>query len=59
MPASGGDTGFANMYLAYETLPPELKARIEGRTIKHDKRYTASGTLRAGSSGCRCGTSTG
>jgi len=48
VPAHGGDTGFANMYRAFETLPPELHDRIRGRTIKHDKRYTASGTLRGG-----------
>jgi taurine dioxygenase len=50
VPTIGGDTGFANTYLAFETLPPQLRERIEGRTIKHDKRYTASGKLRAGHS---------
>ena len=48
VPPSGGDTGFANMYRAFETLPAALREQIEGKTIKHDKRYTASGTLRAG-----------
>ena len=29
-PSEGGDTQFANMYLAYETLPAAVKLRIEG-----------------------------
>src|SRR4029079_5174994 len=29
-PPSGGDTGFCNMYLAYDTLAPELRSPIEG-----------------------------
>ena len=48
LPPSGGDTGFANMYLALETLPHALRARIEGHTIKHDKRFTSGGQLRPG-----------
>ena len=48
LPASGGDTGFANMYLALETLPAGLRERIRGRTIKHDKRFTSGGQLRPG-----------
>src|SRR5690242_17104623 len=30
-PPAGGDTGFCNMYRAYETLMPDLRRRIEGR----------------------------
>jgi len=37
VPDAEGDTGFLNMYAAYESLPGELKKRIEGRTIKHDR----------------------
>lgn len=48
IPPSGGDTGFANQYLALETLPAALRARIEGKTLKHDKRYSSGGQLRAG-----------
>lgn len=48
VPASGGDTGFANMYLALETLPQSLRARIEGRTLKHDMTYNSAGDLREG-----------
>lgn len=51
VPPSGGNTGFANMYLALETMPAGLRQRIEGRTIKHDKRYTGGGYLRPGYTG--------
>lgn len=48
VPPSGGDTGFANMYLALETLPAEWRSRIEGRTLKHDMTYNSAGDLREG-----------
>ncbi|MBI4207656.1 MAG: TauD/TfdA family dioxygenase [Betaproteobacteria bacterium] len=48
VPATGGDTGFANMYLALETLPADLRHRVEGRTLKHDMTYNSAGDLRAG-----------
>ncbi|MCW5576746.1 MAG: TauD/TfdA family dioxygenase [Burkholderiales bacterium] len=44
----GGETGFLNMYHAYETLPADLKAAIEGRMIKHDSSRNSAGDLRAG-----------
>ena len=31
LPDSGGDTGFANMYAAYETLPLHLKKALDGK----------------------------
>jgi taurine dioxygenase len=31
VPDRGGNTMFANMYLAYETMPPDLKRRVDGR----------------------------
>lgn len=46
VPPSGGDTGFANMYAAYEALPAELRERIAGRSIVHDARYNSAGYLR-------------
>lgn len=49
VPPSGGDTGFANMYLAYETLPADLKQAIQGRECIHDATYTSAGDLRKGS----------
>ena len=48
IPASGGETGFVNMYLALETLPAELRQAIEGRRLKHDATYNSAGVLRRG-----------
>jgi taurine dioxygenase len=48
VPPAGGDTGFANMYLAYETLPPELRRQVEGRKCRHDSSYNSAGELRRG-----------
>lgn len=31
LPDRGGNTGFANMYKAYDALPPHLKEAVEGR----------------------------
>ena len=39
LPESGGDTMFASMYKAYETLPADLKAKIEGRTAIHSGKH--------------------
>jgi taurine dioxygenase len=41
VPATGGDTLFANLYMAYETLPEDLKRRIEGRKALHFYQYNA------------------
>lgn len=35
-PNGGGDTAFANMYRAYDTLSPRMKAHIEDLTAVHD-----------------------
>jgi taurine dioxygenase len=48
VPPAGGDTGFANMYLAYETLPEELRRRVEGRLCRHDSSRNSAGELRRG-----------
>jgi taurine dioxygenase len=48
VPASGGDTYFNNMYAAYESLPQELKRRIEGLKLKHDGTYNSGGYVRQG-----------
>jgi alpha-ketoglutarate-dependent taurine dioxygenase len=34
-PREGGDTGFANLYAAYDALPDETKARLEGVRVGH------------------------
>ena len=48
IPPSGGNTRFANMYAAYETLSAALKKKVAGRRSIHDIAYTAAGTVRAG-----------
>ncbi len=48
VPESGGDTGFASMYLAYESLPAALRARAEKLTCKHDSSRNSAGELRRG-----------
>jgi taurine dioxygenase len=48
VPERGGNTGFVNMYVALESLDPALRARIEGRTLKHDMTYNSAGDLREG-----------
>jgi taurine dioxygenase len=48
VPPEGGNTGFCNMYSAYEMLPEALKRRIAGLRIKHDGTYNSGGYLRAG-----------
>ena len=45
---AGGETGFLNMYHAYDTLPADLKTAIEGRQIKHDASRNSAGDLRKG-----------
>lgn len=41
LPGVGGDTLFANMHLAWDTLPQELKRAVEGRQAEHHyiKKY--------------------
>jgi len=48
VPPSGGDTGFCNMYLAYESLPAELRRQVEGRLCRHDASRNSAGELRRG-----------
>ena len=45
---TGGETGFLSIYHAYDTLPADLKAAVEGRTIKHDASRNSAGELRKG-----------
>ncbi|MDX1483986.1 MAG: TauD/TfdA family dioxygenase [Alphaproteobacteria bacterium] len=39
LPSEGGNTLFANMYSAYETLPEDLKAKLSGRKALHIHEY--------------------
>jgi taurine dioxygenase len=48
LPPAGGNTGFASMFRAYDTLPPALAAAIEGRRCVHDAAHNSAGVLRAG-----------
>jgi taurine dioxygenase len=47
-PPSGGDTGFANMYLAYDTLPADLKRAVQGKLCIHDASLNSAGERRRG-----------
>jgi len=47
-PESGGNTYFANMFAAYETLPEELKKAAEGKVAVHDASRNSAGHLRKG-----------
>lgn len=48
IPVGQGDTYFANMVAAYEELPAELKAAVEGRQAIHDAAHNSAGMLRKG-----------
>jgi taurine dioxygenase len=48
LPADGGNTYFANQYLAYDTLPDVLRQSLEGKWLIHDESYNSAGQLRKG-----------
>ncbi len=48
LPEDGGNTSFSNQYLAYETLPDEVKDRIRGLYTKQDASRNSAGKLRPG-----------
>jgi taurine dioxygenase len=48
IPPAGGNTGFTNMYQAYEELPEALKRRVAGLRVKHDGTYNSGGFVRQG-----------
>src|SRR3954469_1880098 len=43
IPPDGGNTHFASMYAAYDSLPPALKRRAAGLMVKHDGTYNSGG----------------
>jgi taurine dioxygenase len=47
-PPAGGDTGFLNMYTAYETLPADIQRRIQGLVCIHDASLNSAGERRRG-----------
>lgn len=46
VPPEGGNTGFANMELAYATLPAAVADRVADLRIRHDARFNSAGYLR-------------
>jgi taurine dioxygenase len=48
VPPVGGNTYFADMFAAYETLPADLKRAAEGRIAIHDASRNSAGLLRKG-----------
>lgn len=48
VPPSGGDTSFANMYAAYETLDAATQRQLAGLTCIHDASRNSVGELRRG-----------
>ncbi len=48
LPPAGGDSWFADMCAAYETLDQAVRDEIEGRLAIHDYTYTSAGDLRQG-----------
>jgi len=48
IPPIGGNTWFCGMQAACDALPKDLRARIEGRRVKHDGTYNSGGYLRQG-----------
>ena len=47
-PEAGGNTYFANMFAAYDTLPAELKEAATGKIAVHDASRNSAGLLRKG-----------
>lgn len=54
IPKEGGDTLFANMVLAYETLPDDLKQKIAGRTALNTFTYGATSPDKREGQGPQC-----
>ena len=48
VPPAGGNTYFADMFTAYETLPTDLKKSAEGKIVVHDASRNSAGLLRKG-----------
>jgi taurine dioxygenase len=48
VPPAGGNTEFVDMYKPLDALPPEIRAALAGRQVKHDGTYNSGGYVRAG-----------
>ena len=47
-PEAGGNTYFANMFAAHESLPADLKKAVEDKIAVHDASHNSAGMLRKG-----------
>src|SRR5215467_16226312 len=47
-PEAGGNTHFANMFAAYESLPADLKKAADDKSAVHDASRNSAGMLRKG-----------
>ena len=48
VPPGGGNTYFADMFAAYDTLPAHLEKAVEGKVAVHDASRNSAGMLRKG-----------
>ncbi|HBV78091.1 TauD/TfdA family dioxygenase [Alphaproteobacteria bacterium] len=48
VPVGQGDTYFANMVVAYDDMPADLRAAIDGKILIHDAAHNSAGMLRKG-----------
>jgi taurine dioxygenase len=48
VPPAGGDTSLCSMAAAHDSLPPALRAKVAGLSIKHDGTFNSGGFLRQG-----------
>ncbi len=48
VPEEGGNTYFADMYAAYETLSADMKFKLEGKIAIHDASHNSAGMRRKG-----------
>lgn len=46
IPDNGGETAFLNMYRAYDDMPADLAARVNGKFANHSKVHNSSGAKR-------------
>src|SRR5436305_2391035 len=47
-PSAGGSTYFLNMYSAYETLPADIKQRVDGLQARHAATHSSGGRAHKG-----------
>ena len=48
IPEVGANTSFADMYAALDSMPADLRQRLDDICVQHDSAYTSVGTLRDG-----------